>query len=268
MPPALSKEEADRLMAAEEATQARLRDLMEGFDEAQKNDDGDGEVEDEGDQTVPIQMSMMDLLAKPRKIAVDGRATTISVKCTPAILDLTENEALETERQLNELYCIESDDEIPSVGCVISLTYGPSMPDSDEENNLPKEQNGGGRELDLTSFDSMAAVLSKVFESYLHDNGDAALPILSPGQSETVTLEDWTERFMEYLSIFPVGSLVDIVGVTKQLKMEPRRAFDILDVLCKLRRVSSFCTGAVTYYVVFFLFLQYLSQHLNVPTTT
>ena len=236
-PGRVSKEEADRLMAAEEATQARLRDLMEGFDEAQKNDDDDGEVNAEN-QTVPIQMSMMDQLAKPRMIPIDGRATTVSVKCTPAVLDLTENEALETERQLKELYSVQSEDAVPSIGCVLSLTYGPVMPDSDEENNTPMEQNGGGRELEIDSSDSMAAILSKVFESYLHDDGDAASPIASTGQS-AVALADLTERFMDYHSTFPVGSLVDIVGVTKQLKMEPRRAFDILDVLCKLSRVAS-----------------------------
>jgi len=271
-PGRVSKEEADRLMAAEEATQARLRDLMEGFDESQKNDDDDGEV-NEGDQTVPIQMSMMDQLAKPRMIAVDGRATTVSVKCTPAVLDLTENEALETERQLKELYGVESEDAVPStcIGCVLSLTYGPVMPDSDEENNTPMEQNGGGREQEIDSSDSMAAILSKVFESYLHDDGDAASPIASTGQS-VVALADLTERFMDYHSTFPVGSLVDIVGVTKQLKMEPRRAFDILDVLCKLSRVASClywscgirCTTSIILFSQLFLF----SWQSNIPTTT
>ena len=240
-PGRLSKEEADRLMAAEAATQARLRDLMEGFDKAQKNED-DGEVDDEGDHTVPIHMSMMDLLAKPRRIAVDGRPTTVSVKCTPAVLDLTEDEALEIERQLKELFGIESEDAIQSIGCVLSLTYDAKKHDSDGENNIPKEQNGHGRGLDFAASDSaaVAAILSMVFESYVYllGGGDVVLPIASPGQSERVALADLTERFMEYHSAFPVGSLVDIIGVTKQLKLEPRRAFDILDVLCKLSRVA------------------------------
>ena len=242
-PGRLSKEEADRLMAAEEATQARLRDLMEGFDKAQKKDEDDGEVDDEGDHTVPIHMSMMDLLAKPRRIAVDGRPTTVSVKCTPAVLDLTEGEALEIERQLKEIFGMESEDAIQSIGCVLSLTYDAKKHDSDGENNIPKEQNGRGRGLDFAAYDSVAvaAILSMVFESYVYllGGGDGVLPIASPGQSERVARADLTERFMEYHSAFPVGSLVDIVGVTKQLKIEPRRVFDILDVLCKLSRVAS-----------------------------
>ena len=187
-------------------------------------------------------MSMMDLLAKPRRIAVDGRPTTVSVKCTPAVLDLTEDEALEIERQLKELFGIESEDAIQSIGCVLSLTYDAKKHDSDGENNIPKEQNGRGRGLDFAASDSaaVAAILSMVFESYVYllGGGDGVLPIASPGQSERVALADLTERFMVYHSAFPVGSLVDIIGVTKQLKLEPRRAFDILDVLCKLSRVA------------------------------
>jgi len=264
-PGRLSKEEADRLMAAEAATQARLRDLMEGFDKAQKNED-DGEVDDEGDHTVPIHMSMMDLLAKPRRIAVDGRPTTVSVTCTPAVLDLTEDEALEIERQLKELFGIESEDAIQSIGCVLSLTYDAKKHDSDGENNIPKEQNGHGRGLDFDASDSaaVAAILSMVFESYVYllGGGDGVLPIASPGQSERVALADLTERFMEYHSAFPVGSLVDIVGVTRQLKMEPRRIFDILDVLCKLSRVASSLHWSCD---IFYSHIIFLPQ-TNIPT--
>ena len=159
------------------------------------------------------------------------------------IRDRTEDEAIEIERQLKELFGMESEDAIQSIGCVLSLAYDTKKHDSDEENNIPKEQNGHERGLDFAAFDSaaVAAILSMVFESYVYllDGGDGVLPIASPGQSERVALADLTERFMEYHSPFPVGSLVDIVGVTKQLKMEPRRFFDILDVLCKLSRVAS-----------------------------
>ena len=244
-PGRISKEEEARLMAAEEATQARLRDLMEGFNEVQQTNstdaahiicDDDIDEEDEIRENMQIQTSLADLLSNPRSIDMDRRQTKVSISCRPAVLDLTEEEAREAERQLSALYATNgssSDDDIPSVGCMLSLVYGARANDSDEENKTPKIENNLEGDMGVVTVEECADIFSSIFEGYLLEDGSNDVSLFSKSAAESRSIDVSTDLFMKHYSNFPIGALVDIVGAFRELKIEPRRGYDIIDVLCE-----------------------------------
>ena len=243
-PGRVSKEEEARLVAAEEATQARLRDLMEGFgnvkEEAGETDGTDGIVgikgEDESPPKIQIQMSLADLLSKPCSISIDRRPTKVSISCRPAVLDLTEEEAGVAAQQLRALYgANDTDDDIPSVGCIMSLVCGAKDNDSDEENKTPRADGEVEEDLALETPGDCGAIFSKVLERYLIEGGGSAVPLVFSTGAEPRSLDILTRSFMEHHSNFPIGSLIDIARVMKSLHVEPRRGFDVVDVLCEFR---------------------------------
>ena len=253
-PGRVSKEEEARLMAAEEATQARLRDLMEGFGAVHEQAGGKsapngigGVVEEEESQKkIQIQMSLADLLSNPRSIDIDRQPTKVSMSCRPTVLDLTEEEAGEAERQLSELYATNgggSDDDIPSVGCMFSLVYGAKVKDSDGERNTPKDDNDPRGHTELATVEECADIFSSIFEGYLIEDGNSDVPFFTKNAAESRSIDVSTELFMEHHSAYPIGSLIDIVGVMTMLKIDPRRGYDILDVLCEFESTPSFISS-------------------------
>ena len=243
-PGRISKEEEARLMAAEEATQARLRVLMEGFGNTEEKAGEQGAVngivglkeEEESQQKIQIRMSLADLLSNPRSIDMDRRPTKVSMSCRPAVLDLTEDEAGEAERQLSSLYETNgssSDDDIPSVSCILSLVYGAKANDSDEENNTPKSENELEGDRGVVTVEECADIFSSIFEGHLLEDGRNDVSLFSKSAAESLSIDVSTDLFMKHYSNFPIGALVDIVGAFRELKIEPRRGYDIIDVLCE-----------------------------------
>ena len=241
-PGRVSKAEADRLMAAEEATQARLRDIMGGFGNTQEKAQGKSCAvieEEESQQKIQIQMSFADLFSNHRNISIDRRPVEVSISCRPAVLDLTEEEAGDAERQLRALYATNcnSDDDIPSVGCMISLVHGSKRNNSDKESNKPRYEDGSEESegnLAIDTPEEFSAIITKILESYLIEDCEIEVPLVpTRTAAEPGSLDAYTRGLMEHHSNFPVGSLVDVDGVMKSLHMEPRRGYDILDVLCE-----------------------------------
>ena len=242
-PGRISKDEEARLMAAEEATQARLRDLMEGFGNTEEKAGEKGAVngivgleQEESQQKIQIRMTLADLLSNPRNIDMGRRPTEVSMSCRPAVLDLTEEEAGEGERQLSALYetnGTSSDDDIPSAGCMLSLVYGAKANDSDEEHQTPTCETDLEGDEEVPTVEECADIFSCIFEGYLVENGRDDVSLFPKTAAEPRSIEVSTDLFMKHHSDFSIGALVDIVGVFRELKIEPRRGYDILDVLCE-----------------------------------
>ena len=250
-PGRVSREEEARLLAAEEATQARLQDLLQGFDGVQgrivsdSSDDSDTEEEDDEIKQIEVQMSMVDLLSKQRSIFINNQHATVSVKCYPPVLELTEEEAEEVERQSSELY----GDDSPSVGCMISLEFGEKVhyPDVGTQSRRGegehKDEDEERAELNLTAPEHFAGIVSTILDSYLYSSADHAMSIASKKASEH-SIFDLTKSFMEHHSAYPIGALVDIAGVIRKLEIQSRQGFDILDVLCECWTLLLVCCMA------------------------
>mmetsp|Transcript_33797 Transcript_33797/g.73241 ORF Transcript_33797/g.73241 Transcript_33797/m.73241 type:complete len:1510 (+) Transcript_33797:223-4752(+) len=136
-PGRLSKEEEEKLKRAEEATVERLRAIMKGHRQYQNNGKEDMETsenvskEAEGNtKTEPnrqiIQRSFVDLLSEPRRVTQHG-VLSICVSFKPAALALSQQEAIEADRQLRQIFNKEN---VPSVGagCTMSVVLARKAP--------------------------------------------------------------------------------------------------------------------------------------------